>query len=313
MTEEAEMGQLMNTKEVAEYLGIHEKKVYYLAKGRKIPCTRVTGKWIFPRNLIDQWIEESARGLGRRQRQDERSFLLAAGSDDPSLGILRELYTGRLTATSLFLATTGSTEGIRAIRDGVADVALAHLLDPLTGEYNLPYLPELLPSGAVAVLLFYRELGLVVRPGNPLGIRAVADLARPGLRIINRQQGSGTRLYLDQELARLGINPRQINGYQRHVATHLEVGLKVLRGEADVGVATQTAARLLGLDYSPLTRERFDILIAKERFFFRGVQALLDVVGSREFRTQVEALGGYETSESGRILVSDLALQKDAP
>ena len=209
MTEEAEMGQLMNTKEVAEYLGIHEKKVYYLAKRRKIPCTRVTGKWIFPRNLIDQWIEESARGLGRKQRQDERSFLLAAGSDDPSLGILRELYTGRLTATSLFLATTGSTEGIRAIRDGVADVALAHLLDPLTGEYNLPYLPELLPSGAVAVLLFYRELGLVVRPGNPLGIRAVADLARPGLRIINRQQGSGTRLYLDQELARLGINPHQ--------------------------------------------------------------------------------------------------------
>jgi putative molybdopterin biosynthesis protein len=200
-----------------------------------------------------------------------------------------------------------------AIRDGVADVALAHLLDPLTGEYNLPYLPELLPSGAVAVLLFYRELGLVVRPGNPLGIRAVADLARPGLRIINRQQGSGTRLYLDQELARLGINPHQINGYQTHVTTHLEVGLKVLQRETDVGVATQTAARLLGLDYSPLIRERFDILIAKERFFSRGVQALLDVVGSREFRTQVEALGGYETSESGRILVSDLALQKDAP
>jgi len=152
-----------------------------------------------------------------------------------------------------------------------------------------------------------------VRPGNPLGIRAVADLARPGLRIINRQQGSGTRLYLDQELARLGINPHQINGYQTHVTTHLEVGLKVLQRETDVGVATQTAARLLGLDYSPLIRERFDILIAKERFFSRGVQALLDVVGSREFRTQVEALGGYETSESGRILVSDLALQKDAP
>ncbi|MFQ5883425.1 MAG: substrate-binding domain-containing protein, partial [Candidatus Methylomirabilales bacterium] len=281
MTEEVEMGQLLNTKEVAEYLGIHEKKVYYLAKAGKIPCTRVTGKWIFPKNLIDHWIEESARGLGRRGRQDERAFLLAAGSDDPSLGVLRELYTGHLTATSFFLATTGSTEGLIAIRDGVADIALAHLLDPLTGEYNLPFLRELLPSGAVAVLLFYRELGLVVKPGNPLGVRAVADLARPGLRIINRQQGSGTRLYLDQELARLGISPHQINGYQSHVATHLEVGLKVLRGEADVGVATHTTARLLGLDFGPLTRERFDILIAKERFFSRGVQALLDIVGSR--------------------------------
>lgn len=307
------MGQLMNTKEAAEYLGIHEKKVYYLAKAGKIPCTRVTGKWIFPKNLIDQWIEESARGLGRRQKQDARSFLLAAGSDDPSLGILRELYTGRLTATSLFLATTGSTAGLMAVRDGVADVALAHLLDPLTGEYNLPYVREILPFGAVAVLLFYRELGLVVRPGNPLGVQAVADLARPGIRTINRQQGSGTRLYLDQELARLGIDPQQIDGYQSHVATHLEVGLKVLRGEADVGVATRTAARLLGLDYSPLTRERFDMLIAQERFFSRGVQALLDIVGSREFRTQVEALGGYDTSESGRILAPDLSPRKDLP
>ncbi|MFQ5990610.1 MAG: substrate-binding domain-containing protein [Candidatus Methylomirabilales bacterium] len=307
------MGQMMNTKEVAEYLGIHEKKVYYLAKAGKIPCTRVTGKWIFPKNLIDQWVEESARGPGRRQRPRERPFLLAAGSDDPSLGILRELYTGRLSATSLFLATTGSTAGLIAIRDGVADVALAHLLDPLTGEYNLPYVRELLPSGAVAVLLFYRELGLVVRSGNPMGIRAVADLARPGLRIINRQQGSGTRLYFDQELAHLGIDPHNIQGYESHVATHLEVGLKVLRGEADVGVATRTAARLLDLDYSPLTQERFDILIAKDRFFSPGVQALLDIVGSREFRARVDALEGYDTSESGRILASDLVRTKDIP
>ena len=305
------MGQLMNTKEVADYLGIHEKKVYHLAKVGKIPCTRVTGKWVFPKNLVDQWIEESAKGLGRRRRQDDRLFLLAAGSDDPSLGILRELYTGRPSA-SLFLATTGSTAGLVAVRDGVADLALAHLLDPLTGEYNLPYVREFLPSGAVAVLLFYRELGLVVRSGNPLGVRTVADLVQPGLRMINRQQGSGTRLYLDQELARLGIDPHQINGYQSHVPTHLDVGLKILRGEADVGVATETAARLLGLDYCPLTRERFDILIAKDRFFFPSVQALLNIVGSREFRTRVEALGGYDTSESGRILSSDLPLGKDS-
>lgn len=304
------MGQLMNTKEVADYLGIHEKKVYYLAKRGKIPCTRVTGKWIFPKNLIDQWIEESARGLGRRRRQDDQPFLLAAGSDDPSLSVLRELYTGRLAA-SLFLATTGSTAGLVAIRDGVADIALAHLLDPLTGEYNLPYVREFLPSGAVAVLLFYRQLGLVVGPGNPLGVRTVADLVQPGLRIINRQQGSGTRLYLDQELARLEIDPHQINGYHSHVPTHLEVGLKILRGEADVGVATETAARLLGLDYHPLTRERFDILIAKDRFFFPSVQTLLNIVGSREFRARIDALGGYDTSESGRILSADLPPRKD--
>ncbi|MEE9173002.1 MAG: substrate-binding domain-containing protein [candidate division NC10 bacterium] len=307
------MGQLMNTKEVAAYLGIHEKKVYYLVKTRKIPCTRVTGKWVFPKNLIDQWIEESAAGPTQKRREEERPFLLAAGSDDPSLTILRELYTTRLTLTPFFLATVGSSAGLAAVRDGVADLALAHLLDPATGEYNLPYLQNTLLSGAAAVPLFYRELGLVVRPGNPLGVRSVADLARTGLRIINRQPGSGTRLYFDHELARLGIDPKQITGYPVAVVTHLEVGLKVLRGDADAGLATKAAARLLGLDFTPLTRERFDIVIAKDRFFSRGVQTVLEIVGSREFRTRVEALGGYDTSESGRILAPDSSPGKETP
>jgi len=298
------MTELMNTKEVAAYLAIHEKKVYALAKAGRIPCTRVTGKWVFPRRLIDQWIEDSAKGPGRRRKEEERPALLAAGSDDPSLGILRELYARRLASTSFFLATVGSSAGLAAIRDGVADLALAHLLDPDTGEYNLPYLERTLPSGHAVVPLFHRELGLVTRPRNPFGLQTVADLTRPGLRIINRQQGSGTRLYLDQQLGRARIEPERINGYQEAVATHLEVGLKVLRGEADVGIATQAAARLLNLDFIPLTRERFDLVIPRERFFGRGVQVLLEIVGSREFRARIEALGGYDTSDSGRILAA---------
>ncbi len=298
------MAELMNTKQAASYLGINEKKVYYLAKSKKIPCTRVTGKWIFPKRLIDEWITQDTKGPVRKIRGEERSFLLAAGSDDPSLGILRDLYASRTTPTTFFLATVGSSAGLTAIRDGVADIALAHLHDPATGEYNFPDLKELVPSGAVVVPLFHRELGLLAKPGNPLGLRMIDDLARTGVRIINRQEGSGTRLYLDQELDRLGVDATQINGYQMAVATHLDVGLKILSGEADAGVATRATARLLGLDFTPITRERFDILIPKERFFYRSIQALLEIVSSREFRTRVEALGGYDTSESGRILSS---------
>jgi excisionase family DNA binding protein len=298
------MKALMNTKEVAAYLGIHEKQVYSLAKAGRIPCTRVTGKWLFPKGLIDQWIEESARNPLRTRKREERAFLLAAGSDDPSLGVVRELYAARRGPATFFVATVGSTAGLAAMRDGVADFALAHLRDPQTGEYNLPYLESIVPSGAAVVPLFHRELGLVMRPGNPLGLRGVSDLTRAGLRFINRQEGSGTRLYLDQQLAQLRINPDAITGYQDTVSTHLEAGLKILHGEADTGVATRAAARLLGLGFSPLTRERFDLVIAKERFFARAVQALLEVVGSREFRNRVEAIGGYDTSESGRILSS---------
>ena len=300
------MTDLMNTKQVARYLGINEKKVYYLAKGGKIPCTRVTGKWSFPKKLIDQWIEESAAGLVQRSGKDrDESFLLAAGSDDPSLGILRELYAAQTTPTSLFMATVGSNAGLIALRDGVTDFALAHLFDSATGEYNLPFIKKMPLAQSVLVTLFYRDLGILVRPGNPRSIETIADLSRPGVRIINRQAGSGTRHFLDQELSQRGIDSRPIAGYGVCVTTHIEVGLKILGGEADAGLATKTAAQMLGLDFVPLVREEFDLLIPKERFFRRGIQTLMGIIGSREFRNRLEAIGGYDTSESGRIMTTN--------
>ena len=302
MTEKL-MPELMNTREVAHYLGINDKKVYFLAKAGKIPCTRVTGKWTFPKKLIDRWIEESASGLvERKAKTEERDFLLAAGSDDPSLGILHDLYEAQTQTASFFMTIIGSSAGLAAIRSGVADFATAHLLEPArTGADNLAP-QELLPSDTVVVELFYRELGMLVAAGNPKSIKSLRDLARPKLRIINRQPGSGTRIYLDQELSRFRLNGKKISGYDSIVSTHLEVGLRVLGGAADVGLATLTTAQLLGLDFIPFIRERFDLLVPKDRFFTRGIQALLGIVGSREFRERVDSLGGYDVTESGRII-----------
>jgi putative molybdopterin biosynthesis protein len=296
------MPELMNTRGVARYLGINEKKVYFLAKTGKIPCTRVTGKWTFPKKLIDQWIDESASGLIEGEAKTEvRSFLLAAGSDDPSLGILHDLYEARTQPASFFMTTVGSSGGLAALRSGVADFATAHLFEPRRARSD-EAVRELLPTGAMVVELFYRELGLIVPSGNPKGIKSIRDLTRQKLRIVNRQPGSGTRIYLDQELGRVRLSGKKISGYETVVATHLEVGLRVLRGDADVGLATRTTSQLLGVDFIPLTRERFDAVIPKERFFSRGIQILLGILGSREFRQQVEALGGYDASESGRII-----------
>ena len=302
MTEKV-VPELMNTREVARYLGINDKKVYFLAKAGKIPCTRVTGKWTFPKKLIDRWIEESASGLvERKAKTEERDFLLAAGSDDPSLGILHDLYEAQTQTASFFMTTIGSSAGLAAIRSGVADFATAHLLEPArTGADNLAP-QELLPFDTVVVELFYRELGMLVTAGNPKSIKSLRDLARPKLRIINRQPGSGTRIYLDQELSRFRLNSKKISGYDSIVSTHLEVGLRVLGGAADVGLATLTTAQLLGLDFIPFIRERFDLLVPKDRFFTRGIQALLGIVGSREFRARVDSLGGYDVTESGRII-----------
>jgi putative molybdopterin biosynthesis protein len=295
--------EFMTVREVARYLGINEKKVYFLAKTEKIPCTRVTGKWTFPKQLIDRWIEESASGrIARSRAPVQRSFLLAAGSDDPALAILHDLYGAREQDASLFMATVGSGAGLESIRRGVADFATAHLFDPARSGAGGRSVQALLPRNAVVVELFYRELGWIVPKGNPNGIESVRDLARPKLRFINRQAGSGTRVYLDQRLAGARMSGKKIAGYDDTVCTHLEVGARVLSGRCDVGLATRTTAHLLGLDFVPLTRERFDIVVPQDRFFTEGMQRMLGIVGSREFRDRVGALGGYDVAESGRIV-----------
>ena len=289
--------EFMNVRDVARYLGINEKKVYFLVKTKKIPCTRVTGKWTFPKQLIDRWIDESAAGSGGRFRGTaDREVLLAAGSDDPALAILHEIYGAQETAAPLFMATVGSGAGLDSLRSGVADFATAHLLEPAR------LARDLLPSATVVVGLFYRELGWVVPQGNPKGIASVRDLARAKLRFINRQSGSGTRAYLDQQLARVRMSGKKISGYDETVSTHLEAGLRVLSGRCDVGVATRTTAQLLGLDFVPLTRERFDMVVPRDRFFTKGMQSVLGIVGSRDFRDRVDALGGYDVAVSGRIV-----------
>lgn len=298
------MNEFLNTKEVAKYIGINEKKVYFMAKAGKLPCTRVTGKWVFPKKLIDEWLEETSRGALRARHEPKREYLLAAGSDDPSLGILRDLYAARRTPAALFFATSGSSAGLNALQDGVADFALSHLLDPETGEYNLPFIKKTLTSDVAIVPLFHRELGLVLGAGNPMGLQTLADLGRGGVRMINRQAGSGTRHYLEQEFAKFGADASKIEGYDEAVTTHMEVGLRVLRKQADAGIATSAIARLLGLEFIPLTRERFDLVIPKVSFFSPGIETLLEIVGSREFRGRVEALGGYDTSDSGRIIAA---------
>jgi excisionase family DNA binding protein len=299
------MNELLNTKQIAKYLRINEKKVYALAKAGMLPCTRITGKWVFPKKLIDEWIEASSRGVLKHKRDDAREIVLGAGSDDPSLGILRDLYASRKTPSLLFIATVGSSGGLAAIRSGTADFALSHLLDPASGRYNVSFIEKIIPSGAAVVSLFKRELGLLTAAGNPFGLRSLSDLARSGVRIINRQPGSGTRHYVDQEFLRLGVETTSIQGYDDCVATHIEVGLKILRQQADAGIATRAAARLLGLDFIPLTEERFDIVVAKERFFSPGVTTLFDTVASREFRSRVESLGGYDTADTGRVAASN--------
>lgn len=298
--------EMMCTKELSRYLNIHEKQIYALIQAGRIPATRLTGKWLFPKKVIDQWIEDSSKeGLAQAKKKGAgiSGALLASGSNDPVLDILQTCLKKSHPEFYIFSANTGSTEGLGSLDKGFTDIAWSHLLDPETGEYNIPYLDKLLPHvKAVVVNLFYRELGFLTVPGNPLHIRGFADLARPEVRFLNRQEGSGTRLLIDFHLKTLKIPPASVNGYQDDVYTHIETGLSVFSGEADTGVATKAVASLWNLEFIPIVKERFDMICGQSVFFQKGVQALVAELGGDAFRKRVEHLGSYDFSSSGKIL-----------
>lgn len=297
---------LMSTKEVAEYLGINDKQVYALIKQQRIPASKATGKWVFPRRLIDEWIEGDAQaGLkeARRKSRKMEGALLAAGSNDPVLDMLYGGLRRQYPEFYVFSANIGSTAGLLALEKGFTDIAWSHLLDPETGEYNIPYLEKLIPSiNAVVVNLFHRELGFVVAKGNPLGVAGFEDLMREDVRFINRQKGSGTRLLLDYHLEKAGLQQERITGYENEVLTHAEIGLSILSGEADVGIATAAVSALFGLGFIPIVRERFDMICDQSVFFQRGVQSLIGVLSGDLFRSRFSDLKGYDFKSAGRIL-----------
>ncbi len=231
------------------------------------------------------------RGVGEIERT-----IVATGSHDLVLDLaastLRE-HDPRLTLAS---SNVGSLGGLTALRDGLCHVAGSHLLDPETGEYTLPYLERLLPGREVSVVrLVHREQGLIVASGNPTGTTSIEDVAERGLRYVNRQRGAGTRMLLDFELARRGIAPEAIVGYQREEHTHLAVAATVAAGRADCGLGVLAAARAFGLDFIPVAQEPYDLVFEPDPI----LDPLWTLLESDDFRRAVEDLGGYDTAEMG--------------
>ncbi len=292
-----------NTKQVAEYLGIHEKQVYALIKEGDIPCTRVTGKWLFKKDLIDRWIVESSSRQGRKPTDREGPILLAAGSNDPVLDLLLNAIQRKSAGISIFSSSVGSTEGLSMLGRGLTSIAWCHLSDPDTGEHTVPFLERFLGDRKTAVVhLFYREVGILYSSSAPVPVKGIASLKAPGMKFVNRQAGSGTRIFFDRLLETEGISPSEIAGYDMEAITHLEVGLSILSGSAHAGIASGAVATLLNLPFIPLTRESFDMVLDQETFFSKTVQGFIKSLASDDFRRMVSVMGPYDFSESGRII-----------
>lgn len=284
--------ELMTTREVADYLRLKERRIYELVRQRAIPCTRVTGKWLFPKPLIDLWLSQNLEGAPPAAPPP-----VVAGSQDPLLE-----WAVKESGCGLALLPGGSLDGLARFARGEALAAGLHVLDPESGTWNRPTIEVALPGRPVVALAWAkRRQGLVLAAGNPLGVAGVADLARPGLRFARRQAEAGSRLLLAHLLGAAGVAEEALDYGEDTARGELDVGFAVLEGRADAGLAVEAVARQLKLDFLPLVEERFDLLLNRRDYFEPPIQRLLAFARSPALAQRAAQLGGYDVAELGAV------------
>jgi molybdate-binding protein/DNA-binding transcriptional regulator YhcF (GntR family) len=254
---------------------------------------------------LERWREERQEEVKKPAEapaaKSAANVIRIVGSHDLALSILLDLFRQRVEGLQTEVTHAGSLGGLIALQEERADLAGTHLLDEETGEYNFPYVKRILPGRKIAVVnLSFRIQGLMYVSGNPKRIKGLNDLTRPDIRFVNRQAGSGTRVLLDLQLKRQGISSFEINGYDVEFDTHLAVASHIAHGDADVGLGIEGAALSCGLDFMPMFRERYDLVIPMANYKSKRLAPMLKIIGSDEFKKIVNGVGGYDTSQTGQ-------------
>jgi molybdate-binding protein/DNA-binding transcriptional regulator YhcF (GntR family) len=252
---------------------------------------------------ISRWQDLQRTGAPSSSSESPSSAkaLHFVGSHDLSVELLARMLRDEPPHLQLSIDYVGSLGGLMALAREQADVAGSHLWDEATDTYNLPFVQRLLPGRrAVLLTLAHRSLGLITPPGNPGALRGLGDLTRSDTRLVNRQPGSGTRVWLDAHLKALGLSPASVPGYEREELTHLAVARAVDQGEATVGLGIHAAAAAFGLDCVPLTQERYDLVFPEGVWNMAQAQTLVKVVRSARFAQALADLSGYDTAQTGQ-------------
>jgi len=297
---------LLSTKEVADFLSVNEKMVYQLISDKGLPASKVTGKWLFPRYLVEQWVENSTINYPDAAHINHGGSgpLVVAGSNDLLLDRVLSQYNRTHRGDLAVFGNVGSMGGIQALKSGMCHIASSHLVSADDQEYNFEFAGREMDRQPVVINFCHREQGLLYRP-TWSGFSGVADLAAPGVRIVNRPLGTGTRLLFDRELKQCGIQGGSLAGYEEEVSRHMDVGLAVLSGRADAGPGIRTVADLLGLGFFPLRRERFDLLVLREFYFDRRVQDVLGLLRESSLKGLSTGFSGYDIEGSGLMRFPD--------
>ena len=289
------MPELMTTDEAAAYLRVSERKLYELVAAGAVPCSKVTGRWLFPKAALDRWVVSGmAKGLETLQ---ESPPPIVGGSHDPLLEwALRESGCG------LASLPEGSETGLRRLARREVMAAAIHL-HPLEGAHERANIEAVAHApglyDAVLIAFARREQGLVVGAGNPRGISGIGDLA--GLRLARRQDGAGAQLLLLSLLAQANIAFDSLTRISPDCATGAEIAQAIRAGRADCGISTRSVAHSAGLGFVPLVWELFDVVLRQRDYFLPGPQRLFGFVRSDAFRQRATEFGGYDTAESGSV------------
>jgi putative molybdopterin biosynthesis protein len=287
---------MMDTREVAAYLRLKERRIYDLVRGNVLPHVRATGKLLFPRAQIDAWL--AAKSGSPVAAPAVPAPAIVAGSHDPLLE-----WAVRESGSGLAVLACGSRAGLERFAEGSAQVAALHWLDRPTGDYNVPLVRERLPGADVVVLEWARRTqGLLLAAGNPLRIRTLADLPKRKARIVGRQPDAGSQQLLLHLLEQAGIARVDLRFATRPALAETDLAAAIHDGKADAGVGIEAAARAHGLAFIPLATERLDLVVRRRDVFERPLQALLAFARSVELREHAAALGGYDVSATGRVV-----------
>ena len=305
----------LSTQEVADMLNVSKSTIYDLIKKGEISSYKVGRKVRFTENDVQDYILRSKKGqsvshslsndksdfslLGKEKKQD--SFIICG--QDLILDVLSNYM--RLHSIPALRAYIGSYDSLISLYKNKVNVASSHLWDSDTDQYNVPYVKRLLPGiSTVIIHLTCRIQGLYVAKGNPKGITTWADFGRDDIKVINREYGAGSRVLLDENLKLLGIYGSSIRGYKKENQSHLAVASAVSSGEADVAVGSEKIARQVdNIDFIPLKKERYDLVVKKEDFQTLEIQTMLNIIRSAAFKNEFANIGGYDTSDMGKIVV----------
>ncbi|WP_410513714.1 helix-turn-helix transcriptional regulator [Paenibacillus sp. BR2-3] len=336
------------TEEIAQLLKISKLKVYDLIKKGELPSYRVGKQMRVDASDLEAYKQHSrsgsaARNAGSGMTQPASPTGSTAGSPPPSaapapvpalplhsaaaqlgksagrsivitgqdmsLDILATYLERSLSADRPLRSYAGSLDSLIAMYHGESDIVSTHLLDGDTGEYNLPYIRKLLVGFPyIVVHMLTRSAGFFVQKGNPKGITSWAHLQQAGLTLINRERGSGARVLLDEQLRLLGHSPSDLMGYETEENSHLAVAGKVARGEADVGIGIEKAAKIVeGIDFIPLIQERYDLVMLKKPENKLWIDSVIEILRSASFRSELGSIHGYDLSSSGNVVYETLS------